>query len=216
MRRVTLAAALTLLALGSVATANAQSRHCGQDNRVAGTVIGGLVGATAGGVIANNVRRDRFAYNRGFRGGRGFRGSRGFRRSRRGNQELGIVLGALAGGIVGNQIASNNVRNCSVVVGSRHQGDPFAGRRSHVLAGGDIDHNAARLGDPYGGARVVTTRQAAPVQRAPQPFTQQTPSGVFQPVCETVFRTTDLPNGQRIREPIEVCQFSEGGEWIPR
>lgn len=234
MRRLTLAAAIAVLALGSAGTADAQVRQCAPDNRVAGTVIGGLVGATAGGVIANNTRRgsfrrgrgfnrgygfrDRGFRGRGFRGARGFRGHRGFRRGRgyrRGNNGAGIVLGALAGGIIGNQIAANNSRNCQVVVGPTHRGDPFAsGHGNTALAGGNIDYNAARLGDPYGGQRVVprngttTNRPAAPV--APQQ------GGVFQPVCETTFRTTQLPNGGELREPIEVCQFSEGGEWIPR
>ncbi len=212
MHRTLLAAAIAALTVGSVATANAQTHQCHQDNRVAGTVIGGVVGATAGGLIANNVRRDRFVHRRGFHSRRGFRG-RGFRGGRRGNQGLGIVLGALAGGVIGNQIAANNVRNCRVVVGPQHRGDPYAGQQhTTVLTRGPIDHNAARLGDPYGGARVVTPQ--TPDRQAPRQ--QQAPSGVFQPICETVFQTTDLPNGEQIREPIEVCQFSEGGEWIPR
>lgn len=233
MRRLTLAAAISMLALGSVATASAQVRNCNTDNRAAGTIVGALVGATAGGVIANNTRSHRgYGYrgHRGFRGNRGFRGHRGFRGSRRGNQELGIIAGALVGGVIGNQVAASNSRNCQTVVGpNTYQGDPYAGQSrayntsqgstyNEVLVGGNIDHNAARLGDPYGGRQVISgevVNASQPVDVRPRSNTAAPTRGnVFQPVCEQVFRETQLPDGQRQREPIEVCQYSPGGEWI--
>lgn len=233
MRRFTLAAAIAALIIGTSATASAQSVNCRQNNGAAGTVVGALVGATAGGVIANNSRSYRghrgfrgnrgFRGHRGYRGNRGFRGHRGFRGSRRGNQEVGIIAGALIGGLIGNQVASSNARNCQTVVGpNTYRGDPYANRgfqNNQVLAGGNIDHNAARLGDPYGGRQVISGQQ---VSQANQPVApqntqvrgQQQGSALFKPVCRSVERVTAYPDGQRVTEDVNVCQYSQGGEWI--
>ncbi|MEM6410307.1 MAG: glycine zipper domain-containing protein [Pseudomonadota bacterium] len=237
MRKFALTAAF--LALIAAPQASAQVINCGQDNRAAGAVVGALVGGAAGGIIANNVERDVFVGRRGFRGHRGFYGhrgyyGRGFRRgrfvTRRGNQELGIVLGALAGGIIGNQIAAQNANPCPTFVSpSQRFGDPFARplqgaptqHTAHVVADGPIDLNAVKFGDPFGGRPVVRT----PIQ-AQEPIdtrqrddlaggVQNLPQGVFEPQCQTVFQNTELPDGGTIRQPVEVCQYSEGGEWIP-
>ena len=260
MRYVTIAAALGLFAFGGTGTASAQINNCNQGNAVVGTAVGAVLGGTTGGIIANN--------SRGFRGSRSFRGSRGFRRGgfRRGNQGVGIVLGALAGGIVGNQIATAKSRNCIT------QKSTYG---SQNLAGGPIDHNARRLGDPYGGQRVIAQPQqhtysqpatynaaatqtahttsivtqpvvsgnyctrtdphthSSPVHhptvtsgqfpittqgqgQAPQPVQPVQQQGLFQPICQNINRTTNLPDGRIINEPIEYCQFSPGGEWIQR
>ncbi|MEO0883611.1 MAG: glycine zipper domain-containing protein [Pseudomonadota bacterium] len=230
MKKLALAAAI--IALMSAPQATAQI-NCGQDNRAAGAVIGAIVGGTAGGVIANNTRRDVFVGRRGFRGHRGFHG-RGFRRgrvvTRRGNQGLGIALGALAGGVIGNQIAAQNARPCpTFITPAQRYGDPFARslhgaqthHTTHVVADGPIDLNAVKYGDPFGGRPVVRT--AAPPSPAIETRQRddlaggptQLPSGVFEPQCQTVFQTTELPDGSSARQPIEVCQYSEGGEWIP-
>jgi len=210
MRRLSIAATLALFALGTVGTASAQSVNCNQGNQATGTIVGAVLGGTVGGVIANNGRR---SFSR-----RGFRGSRFNRRGfRRGNQGLGIVLGALAGGVVGNQVANANNRNCNSFSNQSH-GSVY---NSQNLSGGPIDYNARRLGDPYGGQRVVDQTQpvANPVSTQPgqvvQPSTS-TNQGVFQPVCQNVNRSTRLPNGQILNEPVEYCQFSLGGEWIQR
>jgi len=245
MRRLSIATALALFALGSAATASAQSRNCQSGNGPLGTVVGAVVGGAAGGAIANNTRGfrgNRGFSRRGFRGGRGFRGNRGFRRSSRGNQELGIILGALAGGIAGNQIANARTQNCNRVKRiNQHQGHhPQQGySNGQVLSGGPIDHNARRLGDPYGGRRVIsqpthpvhTSIVTNPVVQNTSmsgqfPITTQmgstsstrttTRQGVFQPVCQNVTRTTRLPDGRVLNEPVEFCQFSQGGEWVQR
>lgn len=226
MRKLAFAAAFTALAIAPGATA--QVFDCGQDNRAAGTIVGALVGATAGGVIANNVERNVYV-------GRGY-GHRGFRRGRfvtkRGNQEAGIILGAIAGGLVGNAVAASNARDCPTYHGNPSQayGDPYARRSigqnttfSHVDRNGPVDLNALKYGDPFGGRPVVNT----PV--APDPVADFPPAplgsrsdideplagGIFEPVCDTVFQTTELPDGSSVRSPVEVCQYSEGGEWIP-
>ncbi|MEM9669499.1 MAG: hypothetical protein AAF950_11295 [Pseudomonadota bacterium] len=223
MRKLVLAT--TILAALSLPKANAQVINCGPDNRIAGTAIGAIVGGTAGGVIANNIRRDVFIGRRGFYG-RGFR--RGRFVTRRGNQGLGIALGALAGGLIGNQVAAQNTRPCPSVIATPSQrfGDPFARplqgvqthHTTHIVADGPIDLNAVRYGDPFGGRPVirtqnppVNTQQRGNLSGGPSSL----PQGVFEPQCQTVFQTTELPDGTNSRQPIEVCQYSEGGEWIP-
>ncbi|MEL7129227.1 MAG: hypothetical protein AAGK23_06750 [Pseudomonadota bacterium] len=234
MRKLGIIAAISILSLS--APASAQVVNCGKDNRVAGTIIGTVVGGAAGGAIANNTTRHVFV-GRGFRGsrfhhGHGFRHGRGFRRGRfiekRGNQELGILLGALAGGIIGNQVASANARDCVYASPSEAFGDPYAPSRnikrfgtfSHVNQAGPVDLNAVKFGDPFGGRPVVRTEPSTDggFQTNTQSSTRtQTPlaGGVFEPICETVFQTTTLPDGTQTRAPVEVCQYSEGGEWIP-
>ncbi|MEM7662822.1 MAG: hypothetical protein AAF292_11275 [Pseudomonadota bacterium] len=237
MRKLAIAAAF--IALVSAPQAAAQVANCGQDNRAAGAVVGALVGGATGGIIANNIERDVFVGRRGFRGHRGFYGHRGyghrgFRRgrvvTRRGNQELGIVLGALAGGIVGSQIGAQNSQPCQTFVGnpSQRYGDPFARplkgaqthHTSHVVADGPIDLNAVKYGDPFGGRPVVRNTSPAPaIETRPREDLaggpEGLPQGVFEPQCQTVFQDTELPDGSSIRQPVEVCQYSEGGEWIP-
>jgi len=215
MRRLSLAAAIALFALGSAGTASAQVNNCNQGNQVAGAVVGAVLGGTVGGIIANDRRG--FSSRRGFRGSR-FNSRRGFHRRgfRRDNQGLGIVLGALAGGVAGNQIAGAKSGNCNSFTQQSQRN--FHNRQG--LAGGPIDYNARRLGDPYGGQRIVNQTQqpaANPVAVVRGQGTQPTSNrGVFQPVCENVNRSTRLPDGQILNEPIEVCQFSPGGEWIQR
>ena len=213
MRFATIAAAIGLSILGSAGTATAQTQHCNQGNAAAGTVVGAFIGGTTGGIIASN--------NRGFRGNSFRRGN--FRRGgfRRGNQGLGIVLGALAGGVVGNQIATRNTRNC--VRNLRTQQSSFG---HHNSTDGNIDYNARRLGDPYGGQRVVNQTQTHTSNGHYNTTTgqqyqsaQQAPSqsqGFFQPVCQNVNQTTRLPDGRVLNQPVEFCQFSPGGEWIQR
>ncbi len=226
MRKLAFAAAFSALALSPGATA--QVFECGQDNRAAGTIVGALVGATAGGVIANNVERDVFV-------GHGY-GHHGFRHghfvTRRGNQEAGIILGAIAGGLVGNAVAASNARNCPTYHGNPSQafGDPYArgtlGQNtgfSHVDPRGPVDLNALKYGDPFGGRPGVRTsaEPATAIEEGPRPLNRRsdldTPlaGGVFVPVCDTVFQTTELPDGASVRSPVEVCQYSEGGEWVP-
>ena len=212
MRHLSLAAVLGLIMLAGSGEASAQINQCNNGNGAAGTVVGAIVGGTTGGLIANNRRGFRGNSFRGFRGS-GFRG-RGFSsfRGRRGNTGLGIALGALAGGVVGNQIASARSRNCF------RQQQTFSQNHNQVvnnqgLSGGPIDHNARRLGDPYGGRSIASQSTVA---TSPTTTQQGQSSGVFQPVCQNVNRETRLPDGHLITEAVEYCQFSPGGEWIQR
>lgn len=210
MRRLALAASFALFSLGSIATANAQARSCGQGNQLVGSVVGALVGGTAGGLITNDRRSSSFRRRSSFRSGRGF-GRRGFQRN---NNGLGIAVGALAGGLIGNQIAGARTRNCVQQLQRSNNAAPFSSSRQQRTDAG-----------PFGGQQpyqTQPTRTSAPTSLppplqtpAPSP-SPATPSRVFQPICQFVTQTTELPNGQQSSEQVEVCQFSPNGEWIPR
>jgi len=220
MRRLALAATFALFSLGSIATADAQ-RGCSTNNQAVGGVVGAIVGGTAGGLITNDrrgrsfrgdrgFRRGGFNRGRGFHRGRGFRGGRSFRRN---NNGAGIAIGAIAGGLIGSQIAAARDRNCRQQYPRYQNRAPFGGTRQ------DQRSNSA----PFGGQQryqTQPTRTSAPVSPPPplsqpsQPAPQN--SRIFQPVCQFVTQTTELPNGQRTSRQVEVCQFSPNGEWIPR
>ncbi len=222
MRRFALAATFALFSLGAFSTANAQTRGCGTNNQAVGGVVGAIVGGTAGGLITKDRRGRSYRGDRGFRRngfnrgfghrGRGFRGGRGFRRN---NNGAGIAIGAIAGGLIGSQIAAARDRNCrQQQYGYNNNGyntRPFSGTRQQRSS------NPA----PFGGQAPVgtqPTRTSAPVSPPPplSPPAGQQNSRVFQPVCQFVTQTTQLPNGQHTSEQVEVCQFSPNGEWIPR
>ncbi len=224
MRRIALAATFALFSLGSIATANAQSFGCSTNNQAVGGIVGALAGGTVGGLITNDRRGRSFRGDRGFHKGsfsrgRGFRGGRGFGRGRgfrRGNNGAGIAIGAIAGGLIGSQLAAAQDRNCRQLQNRRYNSRaPFGGTRQ----------DQRRSSAPFGGQqpyRTQPTRTSAPVS-PPPPLSapsgqQQTPSNsrVFQPVCQFVNQTTELPNGQSTSQRVEVCQFSPNGEWIPR
>ena len=166
-----IAAVCATFVAGSAGIASAQVNNC-DNNAFAGTAIGAVVGGTTGGLIANNTR--------GFRGRSGFRsgfnrfGSRGFR-GRRGNGALGAVIGAVVGGVAGNQIAAARQRNC---LNNFRQQQVLAQQSHHSqqgYSGQQIDHNARRLGDPYGGKPVPQSHSTVYSHPAPQPQTYQTP-----------------------------------------
>lgn len=221
MRRIALIASFALFSLGSISTAEAQ-RGCSTNGQAIGGVVGAVAGGTVGGLITNDrrgrsfrgdsgFRRGGFSGGRGFRRGRGFRGGRGFRRN---NNGLGIAIGAIAGGLIGSQIAAAQDRNCRALQSRYQTRAPFGGTRQ------DRRSNSAPFGgqQPY---QTQPTRTSAPVSPPPPlspPASQprQQSSRVFQPVCQFVTQTTELPNGQRTSQQVEVCQFSPNGEWIPR
>ena len=203
MRRIAIAATIAIFSIGSMSTASAQTGHCGQNNQFAGGVIGAIVGGTAGGLIVNDRRR---GFSRG-----GFRRGRGFRRN---NNGVGIAIGALAGGLIGSQIANTRSRRCVQNVRRSSSSVPFAGTAQQTSSSG-----------PFGGQQPYQTQPSnssapasvPPPLNTPAPSqSTQAPSGVFQPVCQFVTQTTQLPNGQQSSQQIEVCQFSPDGEWIPR
>lgn len=291
MRQLKIAGLIAAFVIGSAGVASAQVDNC-SGNGFAGTAIGAVVGGTTGGLIANNTRGFQ---GRGFRGngfnsvgfGRAGFGRSGFNRfggrsgfgfrGRNGNGALGAVIGAVVGGIAGNQIAAANQRNC---INKLRQAQQVAHPQGYSSGGAPIDHNARRLGDPYGGQSIpvapsqhtgyahpapqqssivtqpivraaefctrtdphihnepgivhpvpaggsfpITTQhdpvvsQPGPIISSPSPvITQPEPlAGGNGPVCQIVDRRTTLPDGTIVSEPIEYCQFSSGGDWVPR
>ncbi|MEO1643082.1 MAG: hypothetical protein AAFR74_07070 [Pseudomonadota bacterium] len=195
------------------------------ENRVAGAVVGaiagGLLGSAIGGEIDDDNDRD---YNRRYRGYRGYRGNRGYRghgrfrhnRDSDGAQIAGTLIGAAVGGFAGSEIAAG-ATECKTS-GYPHGDIPPPRPRPYSSTGGYgyADTQTYPLtttrtvrtirvqDDPlYGGP--VQTRQ---VVHAPQPAPVYQPAQ--QPVCETVQRETRLPDGGIIREPVSVCQQSDG------
>lgn len=202
MSRYLIAGAVALLGLGSMAQAQAQTQQC-QNDQVAGAVVGGLAGGVIGGAIAND--------RRGFRGGyygRGYYG-RGYRRGfRRGNRGVGIALGALAGGLIGSQVARTSPNCTNPYNGQTQVYDPYAGDPN-------IDHNARRLGDPYGGQRVGY--QAVPQQGrilSGGPTSQAPRQQAAQTECRLTDRVTNLPDGSTAVEQIQVCRQLPDGAWF--
>ena len=258
MRSIKIIGLVAAFVVGSAGLASAQVNNCG-NNAFAGTAIGAVIGGTAGGVIANDIRGfNRRGFNqRGFRrggfgragfgpgfNGRGFNsfGSRGFR-GRRGNGALGAVIGAVVGGVAGSQIAAARQQNCIRRARRAQQAAHTSGGFTSPN-GAPIDHNARRLGDPYGGQAVTPSQPVGytppqPSQTAPHPSsivtnpvasdpicctgagpsttTQNDPLlGGSSPTCQILDRRTTLPDGTIVSEPVEYCQFSPGGDWVPR
>lgn len=200
MRRIAIAASLAIFSLGSIATASADTRNCRQGNQFAGGIVGAIVGGTAGGLITNNNRGRSFGRS-GFSRGRGFR--------RNNNNGVGIAVGAIAGGLIGSRLASTNNRNCHQQQRRHTTNTPFTGTKQQRSNSG-----------PFGGQQPYRITSTSTQTSEPRPLTapqvDRQSSGLFQPICQFVNQTTQLPNGQRSSEQVEVCQFSENGEWIPR
>ena len=185
MRRLKIATMLAAFVLGTAGAASAQINNC-NNNGFAGTAIGAVVGGTAGGLIANDFRGSRFrrgSFGTGF-SQFGSRGGFGFRGNRRGNGAVGAVIGAVVGGVAGSQIAAARQRNC-ITQSRRQQIASQHAAPSQGYAGAPIDHNARRLGDPYGGQAVVPSQPVGYADPALQPQSHSYPSQtsiVTQPV----------------------------------
>lgn len=89
------------------------------DNRAENAIIGGLLGAVAGGVIGASVDDDDDDRYRGrhYRNSRyGYSRHRGYDRHHRGNDNSGTVAGAVIGGALGAAVgASTGKRECAPV-----------------------------------------------------------------------------------------------------
>ena len=121
-----------VLGLGLVGTASAQSYgysdygygnqnyrapvdRCAKETReqrTSGAIVGGLIGALAGGAIGNNIDDDDKHRYRGHRGYYGY--GHGYRRHRSksdnsGKVATGAVIGGLLGALAGSEVGKNNV-----------------------------------------------------------------------------------------------------------
>jgi len=216
-----LLATTAVAAFGFAGAAFADCDRQGQ-NALAGALIGGV----AGGVIGNNVDGDDGYWVRGRGYGRGYRrGGRWHYYEDNDNSDevvAGVLLGALAGGLVG--AAATDCDDEPVVVGPYGvvpNDDPF--RRGQVTRSGEYG-----FGDSYRVNQPGYGYQPQPSYRyesAPQPQYGTQPKYGTQPgygnapsdpagqECRIVYSEMRMPDGRTLREPVNVCRDSLNGEW---
>ena len=221
--RVCLTAAV--LGLGLIGTATAQSYgyddygyynqnyrapvdRCAKqtkDKRTNGAVVGGLIGALAGGVIGNNIDDDNdHRYRRGYRG---HRGHYGYGRHHRNNDNsdnvaAGVIIGGLLGAVAGSEVGRQN-SDCQPYHDSIHRNYQYApgvappSRHAPAITQSETIYRA-------GEARQIRSYPA----RSEEVYREEDLYGGLE-TCETLTRVTRLPDGREIREQVQDCDAGE-------
>lgn len=193
--------------------ANERCREARDDQRLAGALVGGVLGAVAGGLIVENNTDDEYRYVRrgrhyGYRGYRGYghrRGGYWYKDDNDGEVAAGAILGAVVGGLAGSELAKSSV-NCD----TQWKYDVPPPTRS-----------------AYGPGWESSPQRVSAETRYPYP---QEPlhggPGSDESIrdCEEVWRETRMPDGRVIREPVLACRDGEVryeprtryGEWEVR
>ncbi len=195
--------------------ANERCRDAQDDQKLAGALVGGVLGAVAGGLIVENNTDDEYRYARHGRdyGRRGHRGYRGYRRHGRhggyrykdsndGEVAAGAILGAVVGGLAGSQLAKSTV-NCD----TQWKYDVPPPTRSAHGPGWES------------GPQRVSARTQYPFPE--EPLYGGTSGQTVGQDCERVWRETRMPDGRVVREQVMACrdgQIRRGtgrdyGEW---
>jgi hypothetical protein len=211
---------LATTAIAAFGMAGAAFAGCDQQGQNA--VVGALLGGVAGGVIGNNVDGDDGYWVRGRGYGRGYRrgGRWRYYEDNDNSDEVlaGVLLGAVAGGLVG--AAATDCDDEPVVVGPYGvvpNDDPF--RRGQVTRSGEYG-----FGDTYPVNQPTYNYEPQPSYRyegAPQPRPQygtqpgygNAPSYPTGQECRIVYSEMRMPDGRTLREPVNVCRNSRNGEW---
>lgn len=182
---------------------NVRCQQQREDRQITGAVVGGLLGAVAGGLIADNNfdddddhwhhRRyrgrhwrafddfDHYGYGRRYRGHRYYR-HRGYDDDD-GEVLAGVLIGGALGAVAGGALAESNV-NCQEEW--RYPDVPRPTRSAY--------------GPAWSGPPIYTGHQLAGA-----PDTQD---DRFKD-CELVWQETRLPDGRLIREQVEACRDGE-------
>ncbi|MEO0551321.1 MAG: hypothetical protein AAFZ91_15490 [Pseudomonadota bacterium] len=213
------------------ATSN-QASNCEriQDDK---RLIGGLIGAVAGGALGVAIaddgddhyyhRRKRYHGHRGY-GYRGYRGHHSYGYHDDGDEVAGALIGGVLGAVVGSQLAASGT-DCSPkwsysdvppptrqAYGQGWQPVPAPGSPSvsPPRSPGVVYQN-----DPnpvlYGGPTAATLPAPQPELRVERAATYEpAPATVLN--CRQIQRQTQLPDGNTVLEPVEVCQNSSG-QW---
>lgn len=188
------------------------------DNRVAGTIIGAVAGGLLGAAIADNDGGHHGYRSRGYRGHRGYGRHRGHHRGGDGDEIAGALIGGVLGAVVGGEIASSGT-DCQTR-NTRYAYDNIAPPTRQAFAPSQPYQTAAPA---------YTTQPQYPAQSAYPAVEQPLYGGPADPItppsqpvritrtdvapqCQTVQRETRLPDGSVVREPVSVCQGSNG-EW---
>lgn len=206
---------------------NSKCKREKDENRVAGAVVGAIAGGLLGSAIGGEIDDDNDRYhNRGYRGHRGYRGYRGYRghrgrhhrnRDSDGAQIAGAVLGAVVGGVAGSEIAAGGT-DCRETTSDHdyRYGEIPPPRRVHTTSR-DYGYTQTAPQPVSTTSRTVRTVRVeedplygGPTETRRVVRTTTQPAPVYQPECQTVQRETRLPDGSIVREPVSVCQSSNG------
>ncbi len=224
MIRLTLLAGAAALCLSPLAFAQSYNSNCERikDDQA---LVGGLIGAVAGGVLGAAIADDGDDYrHRGYRGHHGHRGYRhhGYRHNNDGDEVAGALIGGVLGAVVGAGIASSGT-DCTPAYSSYSPrvetygyGDvPSPTRLPYGPAWNSQPNGAPSAPQPvnYGYGQQPLYGGESDVPAAPPPPPTQTPGPaqpVYAPECQSVQRETRLPDGGVIREPVEVCRQADG------
>lgn len=201
-------------------------------DRLMGSLIGAVAGGALGVAIADN--NDNNYRGHGYRGYRGYRGHRSYRghRGGNGNEVAGAVIGGVLGAVVGGEIAANTGRDCQT------QRTSFQGNTTYRTYGAmDVAPPTRSATGPAWEepvTRVYSTTTMQPVTSTrtvtygddgygddysndnlyggPTTTTRTYPAQPVQTqrACRTVQRETRLPDNTVMREPVQVCQASDG------
>ena len=197
------------------------------DDKATGTVVGALLGAAAGGAIANNTGD---SDSRWHRTGYGRHGRHGY--WERGNNDgeviAGVLLGAIVGGLAGNAMTSDNAQPCRVAtpyggsfradygsypyIAAEYSGDSIP-RTTDGLYGGPQDARSypqTGYSEPQAAPAPVPGNYRTP---APQAYPQSASPASQPQECRTVWRETTLPDGSVERDPATACRTGYNGDW---
>lgn len=191
------------------------------DNRLVGGIIGGVAGAALGVAIADDD--DHYHRRRGYRGKRGYRGyrgQRGYRHNSDGDEIAGALIGGLLGAVVGSEIAGSNT-DCRTVASRSHYRDLNVAPPTRQAFGSSQAYNVNASPNysytPNTQPVYETddeTLYGAPATPPEQPIRITRSPGQAAPLygaqCQTVQRETRLPDGAVVREPVRVCQGTDG------
>ncbi len=191
-------------------------------------LVGGLIGAVAGGALGVAIADGNDHHSRrGYRGHRGHRGHgrrHGYRRHRgggNGDEIAGAVIGGLLGAVIGSEIAGSST-NCNRTVTRYNYADvPSPTRQPYGPAWNSAPQSTnpslpvaeyPRSNDLSGGP--VT---APPVAQPPQPPIRVTPTGTETEAgtgttlqCQVLQRETRTQDGSVVRDPVRICQMPDG------
>ncbi len=210
MIRISLLAGATALCLAPLASAQNNCERIKDEKALLGGVVGAVAGGVIGAAIADGDDHGRYR-NRGYRGYRGYGHRRHHHRGGDGDQVAGAVIGGVLGAVVGSSIGSSSTKCANTE--TYQYGDVASPTR--------LPYGPAWNTNPDGSLKTQEVSQdygygQRPLYGGPNSATGSTQTQVYEqpytPECQTAQRETRLPDGSVIREPVEICR-QEDGSW---